>query len=361
MTFASLVIGGVALVIGYLFGVASARHRTNIGAPFAPATGSLDARLESVNTELERVNALVRTLERDRAEQYGALAGHLRVASEQTAKLADTTRALSDALGHPKARGQWGERMADDVLRLAGFAEGINYRRQTGLSGGGIPDFTFLLPHGQVLHMDVKFPLDNYVRFLEAKSSDDARRLRSAFVRDVRQRVKELADRRYAGDGGPTGPNCVLLFIPNEAVYAFLHEHDPGALDAALQSGVVLCSPLTLFAVLAVIRQAVDNFSLEQTSREILEVLGGFRAEWERFVTQMDVVGRRLESAQREFDALAGTRRRQLEKPLALVDELRRGAGAAPPAIHRDEEEDDRGEEATILRPLEFGVPMRPG
>ena len=36
--------------------------------------------------------------------------------------------------------------MADDVLRLAGLVEGVNYRKQTSVAGGGIPDVTFLLP-----------------------------------------------------------------------------------------------------------------------------------------------------------------------------------------------------------------------
>jgi len=281
-----------------------------------------------VTRELERVGVLVQGLERDRAEQYGALEGHLRISGEHTARLAETTRALQAALERPQARGQWGERMADDVLQAAGLVEGVNYRRQRAVDGGGIPDFTFLLPRGQVLHMDVKFPLDNYLRAINATNETDAHRFRTAFLRDARDRVKELAARGYCD--GSDGPECVLLFIPNEAVYGYLHEHDPSMLDSSLRYGVVLCSPMTLFAVLAVIRQAADNFAVEQTSREILAALGAFRAEWLRFVQGMDALGRRLEGAQKEFDALVSTRRRQLEKPLAIIDELRHNPDAAP-------------------------------
>ena len=68
-------------------------------------------------------------------------------------------------------RGQWGERIAEDVLRLSGFLEGVNYLRQHTLTdSGGRPDYTFLMPNGLVMHMDVKFPLDNYLRFLDAES-----------------------------------------------------------------------------------------------------------------------------------------------------------------------------------------------
>ncbi len=120
--------------------------------------------------------------------------------------LTENTRQLREALASQKVRGQWGERMAEDVLHLAGFLEGVNYRRQATLAGsGGRPDFTFLLPNGLVMHMDVKFPLDNYVRFLEAESDLDRRRHRDQFLRDVRDRVRELTDarlpRRVDGNG----------------------------------------------------------------------------------------------------------------------------------------------------------------
>ena len=51
------------------------------------------------------------------------------------------------------------------------------------------------------------------------------------------------------------------------------------ALDEGIKNKVVFCSPITLFAILAVIRQAVDNFTLEQASNEILSLLGGSKKQ----------------------------------------------------------------------------------
>ena len=260
----------------------------------------------------------------------GALAvgRQLRWMGEQTAALADTTRQLRTALASPGTRGQWGERMADDVLRAAGFVENVNYRKQSAVEGGGVPDFTFLLPRGLELHMDVKFPLDNYLRALDAASEPDRRRHRDLFARDVRQRVRELAARQYAA--APNSVACVLLFIPNEHLYAFIHETDPVVADEALARGIVLCSPLSLFAVLAVVRHAVDTFVLQQTSTEVLSLLGGFTQQWDQFACQMDKVGARLEAAQKEYDALVGTRRRMLDRQVDRIDELRTRRALAP-------------------------------
>ena len=88
-------------------------------------------------------------VERERREHVGELTGQLREAGRQTQVLAETTQSLREALSSTTARGQWGERMAEDVLRLAGFVDGVNYRRHQPMPGsGGIPDYTFLLPAG---------------------------------------------------------------------------------------------------------------------------------------------------------------------------------------------------------------------
>lgn len=283
----------------------------------------IDARLESMNAELGRVTDLLKEFEAQRGAKLDVLDGVLRQQREGLAELTQTTQGLREALSSSKARGQWGERMAEDVLQLAGFVEGIQYRKQVSVDGGsGIPDFTFMLPRGVVLYMDVKFPLDNYMRYLDAESELEQRRHRDDFLKDVRGKVKELAARSYTASDADT-VDCVLLFIPNEQLYGFIQEHDGAVLEHALGQKIVMCSPLTLFAVLAVVRQAVDSFRLERTTSEILDVLGSFSKQWDGFVTQMDTLGKRLESTTSAFDQLTGTRRRQLERQLDRIEDLR--------------------------------------
>jgi DNA recombination protein RmuC len=181
--------------------------------------------------------------------------------------------------------------------------------------------------------MDVKFPIDNYLRHLEATNDAEREATAKAFVRDVRSRVKELTGRGYLD--ADTTVDAVLLFIPNESVWGFIHERDPALIDLALGQKVVLCSPVSLFAVLAVIRQAVDQAQLTRTSDEILQCLTGFRAQWAKYAEAVDVVERRFSSAQRGIEELAGPRRRQLERQLDRIDDLRaqRGLPDAPDAL----------------------------
>jgi DNA recombination protein RmuC len=172
--------------------------------------------------------------------------------------------------------------------------------------------------------MDVKFPMAAYLKYLEATTEAERSAHRAAFVRDVKARVKELARRDYASTDDRATVDNVLLFVPNETVSAFIHECDPGLVDEAMSAHVVLCSPLTLFAFHGVIRQAFDNFVIEQTSQEILQLLGKFGQQWGKYTESVDKVRRQFDTLSRSFDELATTRRRALERPLNAIEDLRK-------------------------------------
>jgi DNA recombination protein RmuC len=276
--------------------------------------------------DVERLYQLVQQMHQATGERFGQVDRSLQLHAQITRSLGDTANSLREVLASSNARGQWGERMADDVLRLAGMHEHVNYVKRTSLSGegAGIPDFTFLLPKGHVLFMDVKFPMVAYLKFLDASTDAERNAHRATFVRDVRARVRELALREYAVIDDRPAVDNVLLFVPNESLAAFIHEADPELLTEAMRQHVIVCSPLTLFAFLGVIRQAFDNFMIEQTSHEILDLLGRFGQQWGKYTEQIDKLKRQFDTVSRSFDELATTRRRQLERPLQAIDELRR-------------------------------------
>ena len=289
----------------------------------------IDTRLDQVQAEMRaelgKLGSIVSTMTEQHAQKFGQVDQSLRSHAEITHALAQSAQALREAMASPTARGQWGERMAEDVLRLAGFVENVNYVKQTQLDGAtGRPDFTFPLPKGHELYMDVKFPMAGYLRFLEASSDNERQAHRAAFLRDVRARVRELSKRDYARQSARQAVDYVLLFLPNEQLTGFIHEHDPALIDDAMRERVVMCSPLTLFAFLGVIRQAYDNFVTEQTSDQILAIIGKFGVQWQKYNEQLEKLQAKFEQLDRQFGELMGPRRRQLEKPLQQLEAVRR-------------------------------------
>lgn len=279
-----------------------------------------------VNEELSGIKTLVTQLQQERAAQNARLTESLRSSAERQKELLDTTQRLNDVLVNKQARGQWGERMADDILRAAGLIEGVNYLKQETTAAGTRPDFTFLLPDGQRLHMDVKFPLESYARHLEAASETEARQAIKDFGRAVRDHIKQIAAREAYRDAATT-VGYVLMFIPNDGVYAFIHEHSREVFDEALEGHVVICSPSTLFAMLSLVRQAMDTVSMERSSQEILDHLACFAEQWQKYSEQFDLVGRHLDRLKGAFDDLSGARSRQLERQLDRIEELKKRSG----------------------------------
>jgi DNA recombination protein RmuC len=331
-------------------GATASQVQQHASADLASKKDVIDTRLDQVHgemrTELTKLTDMVNALGRTNAEKFGQVETSLKAHADVAAAVAESAQALRTAIANPQARGQWGERMAEDVLRMAGFIENTNYFKQTQIDGAtGRPDYTFPMPKDHALYMDVKFPMASYLRYLEAGSDAERETHLKNFLRDVRMRVKELAQRDYGNTGDQRAVDSVLLFIPNEQLTSFIHEHDPSLLDDAMKQQIVMCSPLTLFAFLGVIRQAFDNFMIEQTSDQILQLIGKFGTQWTKYSDQVDKVKKRFEGVEKEFEALAGTRRRALERPLRELDGIRQERSLPVDgelfALPRDVDEDD--------------------
>ena len=272
----------------------------------------IDQRLTEMDVKLGKVERLVQELQTDRKAQYGAL-------GQQLQSLTTTASSLQKALADNRARGQWGERIAEDILQLLGFIEGKNYTRQETTESGKRPDFTFTLPNQMSLNMDAKFPLDNYLRYFEASNDLERKNYTAQFLRDVRQRVSEIQKRDYIDSNTI---NCVLIFIPNEQVYRFIHEQDDSIIDVALRQRVILCSPLTLYIVLAVIRHAAQNFNVEQKSREIVSVVNEIRKEWTKYTGEMKTLENHFGRVHEKFKELNGKRNSALDRKFDKIDNV---------------------------------------
>jgi len=285
----------------------------------------IDAQLVTMKEELERVHKLMTGMEKEREARFSEIAEQIKNTVYQTEKLADVTGSLNRALSSSAERGRWGERMALDIVRATGMKEKINYDLQKTMQNGSRPDFTFYLPKGYCVNMDVKFPLDSYMKYCSSEAIEQDTHLKN-FMRDVKQKIKDVKSRGYI-DNQENTLDVMILFIPNESVYEFIYEKDPTIMDLALESSVVLTSPLSLFAVLSVIRQSVESFAFESTSGEMLKLFGKFYKQWDMFIAKMDTMGKRIEEAQKAYDELSSTRRNMLEKPLEKIETLRKEKG----------------------------------
>lgn len=304
-------------VVGFVVGIVVARgpirrqqNATEATVQRMEATSSsFKDQAESINNRLNDFQRTVADLRSDTADQSGRIDTELQRVAREAGK-------LNAILANPNARGDWGERLAEDVLHAAGFQENVNYFQKMKQPGGEEPDFTFRMPNELWLHMDVKLPITNYQKVIEASDASQRTKARRDFVRNVDDMVRGI--RGYADLDDSI--DVVLMLIPNESVYAYMHEADPRAVEKALRHRVVLCSPSTLFSVLAIIRRAIENFQLERRSSEVQKRLVAFQQEWDTFTEHLDKTSSQFKTFKKSWDELTGIRRDELQDP---VDRIR--------------------------------------
>ncbi len=286
--------------------------------------------VQSLKQDIERYGRLVHDFEKDRDTKYGHLANELKTASQATSKLQETTSHLTSILANVKKRGEWGERMAEDIIQLCGLKEGINYRKQKQGEAGSKPDYTFLLPDDHIVNMDVKFPLNNYLNMVNAAEIAQKDMFLKQFSGDVRRRIKEIQNRDYISPADGT-LDFVLLFIPNEQVFGFIQETDAGVMDEALKQKVVLCSPFTLYATLSIIRQAFDNFHYEKATKEIVKTIEMFSRTYDIFKERFMKLEDTINIVSAKYHEIQSTSFKELDTKIRKIQDLKKGQGVSLP------------------------------
>ena len=285
---------------------------------------AIEHTVAGLKEELGKYQQMLRESQGDHARKFGSLENELKNASIATQKLAETTVKLNNILGNVKLRGQWGERMAEDIIRYAGLIENVNYLKQNVNAALTKPDYTFLLPQGHCINMDVKFPLDNYLQMVNAPEGVQRDSYEKEFIKNVKDRIKEIQNRDYINPSENT-LDFVLLFIPNEQVFGLIQEKMPDVMDFALKQKVVLCSPFTLYAMLSVIRQAHEHFSFEKDVKKIIELIEGFTRDYELFKSRFTDLGSLIDKLGGQYAEITDKSFKKLDGKIQRIEDHKKG------------------------------------
>jgi len=253
----------------------------------------------------------------DLKTQNAAIRQQLETTAKITEGLQTSTEGLRNLLANNRLRGEWGEQVAEDLLLAAGFVEKVNYLKQT-TTMEGRPDFTILLPDGYKLNVDAKFPFDDLISYQEAKTPAEKKRALASFNTSIRNKIKGITSKDYIDPENQT-LDFVMMFIPNEMIFSFVYEMLPDINQYASERKVVLAGPFGFTAVLRMVMQAHKNFHHEKSLMQILGLISKFQEEYEKFGESMEKLGRQLDTAQKTFMEVEGTRSRQLTRVVEQI------------------------------------------
>ena len=105
-----------------------------------------------------------------------------------------------------------------------------------------------------------------------AEAGDDAayKDYMRAHAQAVRDRVRDLRQKAYWSQFEKT-PEFVVMFVPVEASVAAAFEEDPNLLDNALQSKVLITTPVTLLALLKAVAYGWQQQAMSENARQIAD------------------------------------------------------------------------------------------
>jgi DNA recombination protein RmuC len=280
--------------------------------------------LENKRSEITRIvkelEKYLKTSEKERIDTMSSLKNAVEESRKITKELSVNTEGLKKVLSNNQLRGQFGEQVADDLLKMAGFVLNVDYyfnKEQKGTSTR--PDFTILLPDKTKINVDSKFPYNNLQKMTETDDKEMKKKYQKDFERDVKEKIKQVTTRDYINPEDKT-VDFVILFIPNEMIFSYIYDKMPDIWQEALTKKVVFAGPFSFTAILRMIKQAYENFRVQQNIQDIVSHIKAFEKEFSKFSEAFFKIGDRIDSLDRQYKEVSNTRFNQLTR---RVDKVR--------------------------------------
>lgn len=279
--------------------------------------------MENKRGEIERMIKMIREelnkAETERLGTFSKLVQQLDDHKLLTEKLSVSTEGLKNVLSNNQMRGQFGEQVADNLLKMAGFVIGKDYQFNKEQAGSETrPDFTIFMPDGTKVNVDSKFPYSNLQKSTETDDVETKKKYLKDFEQDVKNKIKQVISRDYINPEDHT-VDFVLLFIPNEMIFSFIYERLQDVWQDALEKKVVFVGPFSFTALLRMIKQSYENFRVQQNIQNIVTYVRTMEKEFGKFSEEFDKVGDRIDSLNKQYNEVSKTRVNQMNRIMDKV------------------------------------------
>ncbi len=237
-------------------------------------------------------------------------------AQKNIEELSKDVVSLRGVLEGNQSRGQYGEYQLSMVLHnVFGDTTGCyqeQYTMKKVKDGDDVrADAVVFMPEpNKMICIDSKFPFQDYQRIFETDDQDEKERLTKEFGNAVKKHITVIKD-KYIVEG-KTAPEA-LMFIPNDGVFAFVHQNLEDVIDYARTKKVILTSPSTLPAILVTINMVRIEVERSKNADEINKNLQRlakdfemFGREWDKFSNALEQTGKRREELDHRVGRITG-------------------------------------------------------
>lgn len=281
----------------------------------------IEKMIKDLRQEMNEQQREIRDIEKDQIDKISKVGVAVEEHRLLTKELKISTEALAKVLSNNQTRGAWGERIIEDLLQANGLQEGIHYLRQAKLGDSVMkPDITLLLPDHRNVPVDVKFPYQEIQKMSMTENQAEKQTHVTQFKRDLKIKVDKVAE--YISPENDT-LDYAIMFVPNEALFSFINQKFPDIIDEALAKKVIICSPFSFLIVARTVMESYRNFMVGKKIKEVIKHIDAFATEWLKFDEEFLKFGRSIETLQKNYETLSTTRKRQMEKKIAKIEQYR--------------------------------------
>lgn len=286
----------------------------------------LEAQLKPVAESLEKFQAQVTAVEKQRAEETGGLKEQISQLLAASTATQDEARKLSAALRRGAGvQGRWGEQTLRNVLEAAGLSGRFDFEEQASTDteeGRRRPDVVVRLPGGGVFVIDAKCSLNAFLELQDA-AEDAARDAAGArHVQSVKAHIQGLSAKAY-WDQFEASPDFVAMFVPLDSALAAALDRAPDLMNDAMDRRVVIVTPTTLFALC---KAVVYGWRVEEQAANARKIADLGRELYKRIAVMgahAGGVGRALEQAVGKYNQFVGSLETQVLTQARRFEELK--------------------------------------
>ncbi|MCZ7408377.1 DNA recombination protein RmuC [Parvimonas micra] len=213
--------------------------------------------------------------------------GRLDEAQKKMEFLSNNVQNLNNVLTDKKTRGIFGEVQLYQVLSSAFGNNNEIYQKQYKLSNGTMADAVIFAPEPVgTICIDSKFPLENYRRIFEDISENKLENEKN-FEQNLKKHIDDISS-KYIIKNETT--DQAILFLPAEAIFAYLNAYMPKTVEYAYSRRVWITSPTTMMAILTTIQAVSQNLKQSQYALEIQKELNSLSDEFERYAKRWETL-----------------------------------------------------------------------
>ena len=159
----------------------------------------------------------------------------------------------------------------------------------------------FMPEPNKMICIDSKFPFQDYERLMKEENESNKEEHKRLFASAVKKHITVIKD-KYIVEG-KTAPEA-LMFIPNDGVFAYIHQELLDVVDYAREKRVILTSPSTLPAILVTINMVRIEAERAKNVKEISKQLDFLGRQFAMFSREWDTFSKQLETASKSREKL---------------------------------------------------------